>query len=71
MTQPAARRRTVTMALHPQEAALIRYLRALRFGRLERLEVQDGLPVAAEEVRGKVRFDARGVPPPALQGDGR
>jgi len=47
------------MQLHPQEAALIRYLRALRFGRLERLEVQDGLPVAAEEVRGKVRFDRR------------
>jgi len=51
------------MALHPNEAALIGYLRALRFGRLERLEVQDGLPVGAEEVRGRVRFDGRGVAP--------
>lgn len=62
MTEPrisAPREATVTMALHPREAALIRYLRALRFGRLERLEVQDGLPVAAEEVKGKVRFDRR------------
>ncbi len=65
MTQPPVPRRTasattVTMELHPQEAALIRYLRQLRFGRLERLEVQDGLPVGAEEVRGRVRFDGRG-----------
>jgi len=57
--EPREPRKVVAMQLHPQEAALIRYLRALRFGRLERLEVQDGLPVAAEEVRGKVRFDRK------------
>lgn len=46
----------VTMVLHPTEAELIQYLRKLRYGRVERLEVQEGLPVLAEEVREKVRF---------------
>ena len=48
--------------LHPREVALITYLRAMRFGRVERLEVQDGLPVAAEESLGKVRFDKEARP---------
>ncbi len=58
-----------TMTLHPAEARLIQYIRTLGFGRIERLEVQDGLPVIAEEVKERVRFGqgqgARGGPPGA------
>jgi hypothetical protein len=53
-------RPTVTMQLHLNEAALIDYLRRLGHGCLERLIVADGLPVGADEVRGKVRFDKGG-----------
>lgn len=61
-SEPAAPRgATVTMLLHPLEVALLRYLRAMRFGRVERLEVQDGLPVGAEASFGKVRFDKEGT----------
>lgn len=45
-----------TMEVHPAERALLLYLRRLGFGVLEKLQVQNGLPVSAEEVRGKVRF---------------
>ena len=48
--------RKIPMELHPSEADLIRFIRELRYGTIQNLHVQDGLPVAAEEVRGKVRF---------------
>jgi hypothetical protein len=38
---------------------LIRYCRDLRFGEIERLSIQDGLPVMAETIRKKVRFGRR------------
>lgn len=43
-------------ALHPAWLALIRYCRELNHGELERLSIQDGLPVIAEHVRQKVKF---------------
>jgi len=54
-------RPTVAMQLHPNEVALIIYLRRLGHGCLERLIVADGLPVGADEVKGKVRFDKGGT----------
>lgn len=42
--------------LHPAWLALIRYCRELRHGELERLSIQDGVPVIAEHVRQKVKF---------------
>ena len=50
-------RATVTMQLHPLEAALIRYLRGLRFGCLTELSVQDGLPVSFETATRKTRLE--------------
>ncbi len=35
---------------------LIRYCRELKFGEIERLSIQDGVPVLAEVTRRKVRF---------------
>lgn len=47
----------IAMELHPAEVKLIEFMRRLRFGRLERLDIQNGLPVSAEECKGRVRFD--------------
>jgi hypothetical protein len=43
--------------LHPAEEKLLRFLRDLRFGTLQRLVVRDGLPSFAEEVIQTIRFD--------------
>ena len=47
---------TTERAIHPAWLALIRYCRELGHGELERLCIQDGVPVFAEHVRQKVRF---------------
>jgi hypothetical protein len=44
------------MRVHPAWCSFIRYCESLRYGEIERLKIQDGLPVMAEEVRSKVKF---------------
>jgi hypothetical protein len=44
---------------HPAWHAFIRYCRELQHGEIERLVIQDGLPVLAETTRQKVKFDKR------------
>ncbi len=34
----------------------IKYCEELRFGEIEKLKIQDGLPMLAEEVKKKIRF---------------
>lgn len=43
-------------ALHPAWAAFLEYCRKLGYGEIERLKIQDGLPVLAEMVQKKVKF---------------
>lgn len=43
-------------SLHPAWREFIRFCRDLRHGEIERLSVQDGLPVLAETTRKKVKF---------------
>jgi hypothetical protein len=43
-------------ALHPAWAAFIRFCHDLRHGEIERLSIQDGLPVLATTTRKKVKF---------------
>ena len=43
-------------SVHPAWLALIRYCRELGHGELDRLCIQDGLPVIAEHVRHKIKF---------------
>jgi len=45
-----------TPGLHPAWRALIRLCRDMGHGELERIKIQDGLPVSAEVVRKKVRW---------------
>jgi hypothetical protein len=42
--------------LPPAWREFIRYCRDLRHGEIERLSIQDGLPVLAEMTRKKVKF---------------
>ena len=42
--------------LHPIWSCFIKYCEALGFGEIERLKIQNGLPMIAEEVRKKVNF---------------
>lgn len=43
-------------ALHPAWREFIRFCRELRHGEIERLIVQDGVPVLAELTKKKVKF---------------
>ena len=43
-------------SLHPTWRAFIRYCSQLRHGEIERLCIQDGLPVLAESTTKKVKF---------------
>ena len=40
----------------PAWAAFVRYCQQLRHGEIERLKIQDGLPMIADIVRQKVKF---------------
>jgi hypothetical protein len=42
--------------IHPAWIALIEYCRKLRYGDIERLRIQDGVPVLAEVITQKVKF---------------
>jgi hypothetical protein len=45
-------------ALHPTWRAFIRYCEELKYGEIERLKIQDGMPVLAEVVEKKIKFAA-------------
>lgn len=42
--------------IHPAWLSLIRYCAELGHGEIEKLKIQDGIPVIADVVREKVRF---------------
>jgi len=42
--------------LHPLWRAFVRYCGELQHGEIERLKIQDGLPVLAEVTKKKVKF---------------
>jgi len=42
--------------LHPTWQALIRFCRDLGHGEIERIKIQDGLPVSAEVITKKIRW---------------
>jgi hypothetical protein len=44
------------MSLHPAWRAFVHFCGELRHGEIERLKIQDGLPVLAEVTKKKVRF---------------
>ena len=44
------------LPLHPAWQALIRFCREVGYGEIERIRIQDGLPVSAEVVTKKIRW---------------
>jgi hypothetical protein len=44
--------------IHPAWHALIEYCRRLQHGDIERLRIQDGLPVLAEVITRKIKFNS-------------
>ena len=43
-------------SLHPAWVAFVRYCQQMRHGEIERLKIQDGIPVLVEVSRQKIRF---------------
>lgn len=52
--------RMKTASLHPVWLSFIRYCLELKYGEIEKLKIQDGLPMLAEEVRHKIKFSGEG-----------
>jgi hypothetical protein len=44
--------------LHPSWRSFVRYCAELRHGEIERLKIQDGLPVMAEVIKEKIKFNS-------------
>ncbi len=42
--------------IHPVWYSFIKYCESMRFGDIEKLKIQDGLPMIAEEVKKKIKF---------------
>lgn len=51
-----SRNSSADISLHPAWQAFIRHCAELEHGEIERLKIQDGLPVLAEVTRKKVKF---------------
>ncbi len=45
-----------TSVLHPAWTAFVRYCAEVKYGEIERLSIQDGLPVLAEMTKKKIKF---------------
>ena len=57
--QPAVRNQDVALeprALHPAWLAFLRFCIEMKYGEIERLSIQDGLPVLAEMTKKKIKF---------------
>jgi len=42
--------------IHPAWYSFIKYCQMLKYGEIEKLKIQDGLPMLAEEVKKKIKF---------------
>ncbi len=45
------------MEVHPTWVRFIRYCAAIRFGELQNVKIQNGVPVSAEKATEKIRFE--------------
>ena len=59
---PESRKSTATgntpseLCLHPAWVAFIRYCQQMEHGEIEKLKIQDGIPVLVEVSRQKIKF---------------
>lgn len=52
----AAQGGQASLSLHPAWSSFLRFCEGLQFGEIEKLKIQDGLPVLAELTTKKVKF---------------
>jgi hypothetical protein len=52
----AKRAAELDAALHPAWRAFLRFCAELKYGEIERLSIQNGLPVLAEMTKKKIKF---------------
>ncbi len=45
--------------IHPAWNSFIKYCESLGYGEIEKLKIQDGLPMLAEEVKKKIKFSEK------------
>ncbi len=55
-SQPALAGAGPDAAMHAAWLAFVRFCQELRHGEIERLKIQDGLPVLAEVTKKKIKF---------------
>jgi len=53
---PAADKGRAEPSLHPAWLAFVRYCQQMGHGEIERLKIQDGIPVLVEVSRQKIKF---------------
>lgn len=44
------------IAIHPTWYSFIKFCESIKYGEIEKLKIQDGLPILAEEVKKKIKF---------------
>ena len=42
--------------IHPAWYSFIKYCESLQYGEIDKVKIQDGLPMIAEEVKKKIKF---------------
>ena len=42
--------------IHPAWYSFIKYCETLRYGEIDKIKIQDGLPMIAEQVKKKIKF---------------
>ena len=52
----AAKGTYASLSLHPAWSSFLRFCETLQYGEIEKLKIQDGLPVMAELTTKKVKF---------------
>ena len=52
----AAKGSYASLSLHPAWSSFLRFCETLQYGEIEKLKIQDGLPVMAELTTKKVKF---------------
>ncbi|NIM59845.1 MAG: hypothetical protein GTO16_13035 [Candidatus Aminicenantes bacterium] len=45
--------------IHPAWLSFIKYCESLGYGEIEKLKIQNGLPMLAEEVKKKIKFSEK------------
>ena len=51
-----ALRESRLIRIHPVWYSFIKYCETMKYGEIDKLKIQDGLPMLAEEVKKKIKF---------------